>query len=487
VQLVQTHRVNVPLEVPGAILLVSCYELGRPPLGVALAAAFLEDAGFQPAVHDLAAGRLPDERIQAAQLVLISVPMHTALRLGASVAGRVRSTRREAAIVFFGHYALLNAVELKAGGLADAVLGGECEAALVELARAVGRGEAPERAAPKGPVLDKLHFVPPSRGQLAPLSRYAALAVGERRILAGAVEASRGCKHLCRHCPIPPVYGGRFFVVPLSRVLEDVAALAAQGAGHVSFSDPDFLNGPTHALRVAQALHDRYPALSFDFTAKIEHLLDHRRLLPAFRAAGCLFVVSAVESLSDRVLAVLDKGHDRAGVFATHRALKEAGIALRPSLLPFTPWAGLGDFLDLLEVYGGDEIDAIDPVQLSIRLLVPPGSLLESHPEMTPHLLPGEARGYARAWRHPDPRMDALAEAVGSLVAAAARSAELPRRTVARIAELAARHAASGSERAGAADRARAIALRAAHLAREVEVDARRAPRVPRMTEPWFC
>ena len=81
---------------------------------------------------------------------------------------------------------------------------------------------------------------------------------------------------------------------------------------HITFGDPDFFNGPTHALRIVEALHAAHPALTYDVTIKVEHLLQHRDLLPRLRDTGCLFVTSAVESLDDRVLAILDKGHTRA-------------------------------------------------------------------------------------------------------------------------------------------------------------------------------
>ena len=123
----------------------------------------------------------------------------------------------------------------------------------------------------------------------------------------GYLEASRGCNHLCRHCPIPPVYGGRFFVVPQDVVLADARRRVDAGAAHLTLGDPDFLNGPRHAVAVARALHAAFPDVSFDFTAKVEHLLKHRALLPELRALGCAFVVSAAESLSDTVLAHLER------------------------------------------------------------------------------------------------------------------------------------------------------------------------------------
>jgi hypothetical protein len=240
----------------------------------------------------------------------------------------------------------------------------------------------------------------------------------------------------------------------------------AAGATHVTFGDPDFLNGPGHAARVAGALHARFPALTFDFTAKVEHLVDHARLLPALRQAGALFVVSAVESLSERVLAKLDKGHGRDDVLRAFAACRAAGLALRPSLLPFTPWSTLDDYLDLLRTFAAEGwVSGLDPVQLSIRLLVPRGSLLETEPELTAGGYDEE--GLSWRWRHPDPRMDELQRKVARAVEEAAARREPAAETFARV---------------------QALALAAAGRPHEhVRFAADTGKRAPGLSESWFC
>src|SRR4030095_7982832 len=78
--------------------------------------------------------------------------------------------------------------------------------------------------------LVKLAFPVPARHALPTIKKYTHVARDGRRDLTAYVEASRGCKHHCRHCPIPPVYGGRFFVVPLETVLADVRQQGVAGA-----------------------------------------------------------------------------------------------------------------------------------------------------------------------------------------------------------------------------------------------------------------
>jgi radical SAM superfamily enzyme YgiQ (UPF0313 family) len=480
---------------PGAVLLVSCYELGRPPQSVAWALGFLTRAGFAPTVQDLAVESLDVERVRRARFVAISVPMHTALRIGMQVARRVRAINEACTICFFGHYALLHAELLLRPGadeppLADEVLGGEMEEKLVGLARgsAFPTSSAPEQptahataaatptalepttphdtaAVARTPlaaaILERLDFATPSREALPGLDRYAHLVHDGGHALAGHVESSRGCLHHCRHCPIPPVYGGKLFVVPRATVLEDVRNQVRAGARHITFGDADFLNGPTHSLRIAREMHAEFPDLTFDFTAKVEHVLRHRDVVAELGELGALFMVSAVESLSDRVLEILDKGHTRADVFEALSILRDAGIVMRPSLLPFTPWSTYDDFRDLLDFAERENlIEQIDPVQFTIRLLVPKGSLLATHPEMEPHTGAFDERHLTYAWVHPDPQMDALQSELSRLVEEATSRGEDSVETFYRI-----RVAAGSAARA----------------------PRRRHQRPPRLTESWFC
>lgn len=461
---------------PGDILLLSCYELGHQPLGVAWPLGFLEAAGYRPAAQDLAVEKLDPEQVQRAKVIGVCVPMHTALRLGVRAATRIREMNPAARIVFFGMYASLNARVLL-DSVADFVIGGEYERALMDLVEALAAGrsgtDAPgvsTKGRIVGPVLTRLAFTPPSRAGLPALQRYAKLVINGEERLVGSVEASRGCKHVCRHCPIPPVYGGAFFPVPVETVAEDVGRLVALGARHITFGDADFLNGPAHARRVAAAVHDRFPDLTFDFTAKIEHLLKHAGLLAEFAERGGLFVVSAVEAFSDAVLEHLAKGHTAADALAAIRLVRRAGLALRPSLVPFTPWATLDDYVALFDIVESEDlIDAVDPVQYTIRLLVPPGSLLESDPAMVPHLNGLDTAAFTHRWTHPDPRMDRLHAEVSRVVEHAADIGEDPAVTFARLRELARAMRDGRSPRSvtGAADVTR--------------------PRLPRLTEPWFC
>ncbi|MGH9895253.1 MAG: CUAEP/CCAEP-tail radical SAM (seleno)protein, partial [bacterium] len=385
-----------------------------------------------------------------AKVVGISVPMHTALRLGVRIAGLVRRVNPSCRLCFYGLYASINA-EYLLRDTADFVIGGEYETPLVQLMNALEQGhDRPDiegvshRGRLAAPFLSRTPFVfpVPARHSLPPLDRYARLEHHGGRHVAGYVEASRGCLHTCRHCPIVPVYEVRFFVVPQDVVLRDIRRQVEAGAAHITFGDPDFLNGPGHSLRIVRAMHAEFPHVTFDVTAKIEHLLKRRAIFPELAEQGCLFVISAVESFSDTVLAQLAKGHTRADIITALEIVRGAGIALRPSLVAFTPWTTLEDYLDMFDtVEAQDLIDALDLVQYSIRLLIPPGSaLLTGGDEPAPvrrFLGPLDQAGFQYPWTHPDPRMDRLHASVSAAVEEAAKLGEDPRVTFDRLRTLA--------------------------------------------------
>jgi radical SAM superfamily enzyme YgiQ (UPF0313 family) len=457
------------------ILLLSTYELGRQPFGLASPAAWLRRAGLEVIAADLSRDRLSSLPVDRARLVAFYLPMHTATRLALPVIERVASINPGAHLCAYGLYAPLSADTLRAHGV-HTILGPEFEQDLTTLALGSEAGEAGTKVPAYVPAdvpasvrgrLPILPFVVPDRAGLPGLDRYASLqmADGTRRRV-GYTEASRGCKHLCRHCPIVPVYGGQFRVVPTEVTLDDIAAQVERGAEHITFGDPDFFNGPTHARRLIEALAVRFDGLSYDVTIKVEHLRRHTDLLPVLRDTGCLFVTSAVEAVDDHILERLDKGHTRADVVAVVDSMRKAGLALAPTFVAFTPWTTVEGYLDLLETI--DElalVESVSPIQLAIRLLLPEGSRLLELPEIRSLASSLDPAALVHPWRHPDTRVDDLQRRLQQLVG---RSLHQPRAQI--------------------FDEARTMAYDAIGrlpLPRQQPRAARAT--VPYLTEPWYC
>ena len=392
-------------------VLISTYDLGHQPFALASAAPRLQREGALVSCNDIAVEALDREAIAAAGLIAIHLPMHTATRLAMAVLPEIKALNGSAHICFFGLYAPLNADYLFEQG-AGSIIGGEFEGAMARLYSDLRAGVEWKHA----PLIsmDKQVFDVPLRVGLPPLALYATVTpAGDAPRTIGYTEASRGCKHLCRHCPVVPVYGGRFHIVQRDVVLSDIRQLVAAGAQHISFGDPDFFNGIGHALPIVEALHAEHPGLSYDVTIKIEHLLRHADALAHLARTGCISITTAAESVDDAGLEILGKGHTRDDFHRAAALVRQAGICLSPTFIPFTPWATASGYLDLLrDIAALGLVPNVAPVQLAIRLLLPQGSHLLDRSELAPHLRGYDEAALSYRWINPDPAVEALSAEV---------------------------------------------------------------------------
>jgi radical SAM superfamily enzyme YgiQ (UPF0313 family) len=396
------------------VLLISTYELGRQPFGLASPAAWLASGGHEVVCADLCVEMLPEDAVRSAALIALYLPMHTATRLAVRAIDKIRKLNSNAHICCYGLYAPLNESYLRKLGVGT-VLGGEFEPGLIALADQLARGLHPSQTIVS---LDRLQFLTPRRTGLPTLEKYAKLRVNGHAKRAGYTEASRGCKHLCRHCPVVPVYQGAFRIVQPAVVLEDIRQQVAAGAEHITFGDPDFFNGPTHAMRIVEALHREFPGLTFDATIKIEHLRKHGELVPRLKETGCRLVTSAVESVDDAVLEKLEKGHTTADFLEVVRQFRAAGLSLAPTFIPFTPWTTRESYRELLALLLEQDLaDNVAPIQLALRLLIPNGSRLLELEDVRAVVTGFDEPALLHRWRHPDPSVDLLSEEALKLAA----------------------------------------------------------------------
>jgi radical SAM superfamily enzyme YgiQ (UPF0313 family) len=438
------------------VLLVSTYELGHQPLHVASPAAALTSAGHDVRMLDTSVEPWDDVLVDWADAVAFSVPMHTAMRLAQQGAEAARRRRPGLPICFYGLYA-----HVDTGTPVDRVIAGEYETEL--LAWVDGRDASSSEVD-----LRRQRFSLPVRSGLPSLDRYAKLAINDEERVAGYVETSHGCVHRCRHCPVPVVYDGRTRRVPEDVVMDDIAQQVERGARHVTFGDPDFLNRWAHGMKVVELLHQRFPDVTFDVTTKVSHLLRYSSLVPLLAEQGCLFVVSAFECVNDEILRLLDKGHTAADASAVVELLRDSGIEPRPSWLPFLPWTTVEDVIAICDfIVDHDLVGSVDPVQLTIRLLIPEGSLMLTVPELAPYLGPYDPDSLSYTWTAADERTVDLQRRLAALVEERQADGVPGAEIFCDVREL-----AYASAALPAPDRSSVLA---------------RVRDVPRLTEPWFC
>jgi radical SAM superfamily enzyme YgiQ (UPF0313 family) len=450
------------------VVLISTYELGHQPFGLASPAAWLRALDATVTCVDLSLEHLNTERIRTAALVAFYLPMHTATRIAIKAIRVVRRINPAVHLCAYGLYAIANAEYLRNEGIGT-ILGGEFEEALCKLV--VQLSEAGTSSIPvplqTSISLNRQKFLVPDRSGLPALNKYARLSLpnGEFRT-AGYTEATRGCKHQCRHCPIVPVYSGTFRIVQHEVVLEDVRQQVDRGAEHITFGDPDFFNGVGHAIPLVEALHREFAHITYDVTIKIEHLKKNTRWLSVLRDTGCLFITSAVEAVDDRVLDILGKGHTRDDFIEVTATCRRIGLNLAPTFVTFTPWLTLEGYRQLLSLLAElDLVPNVSPIQLAIRLLIPSGSRLLEREEVRQVLGEFDEAGLSYRWVHSDSRVDALQRQVESLVK---------------------KGTSSGLTRAEIFQEVWSVAQEISEFPFESLPRVSRAT-IPYLTEPWYC
>lgn len=460
------------------IVLISTYELGHQPFGLASPAAWLRAAGADVTCLDLAVQALDREAIAKAALIAFYVPMHTATRLAVSFIEPIRKHNPQAHLCFYGLYAPMNETYLRHLGV-ETILGGEFETGLGSLYHRLAMSGSPRSQNPDvqpEPTISwqKQKFMMPDRSTLPTLSKYAFLDLGDDgQRQAGYTEASRGCKHHCRHCPIVPVYAGHFRIVQREVVLADIRQQVAAGARHITFGDPDFLNGPRHALPLLKALHQAFPDLTYDVTIKIEHLLKHANQLSVLKETGCLFITSAVEAVDDAILDILDKGHTRADFIQAVALCREMDILLSPTFVAFNPWITLKGYLDLLKLIADlNLVEHVAPIQYAIRLLIPAQSKLLAVPSVQSLVDPYDEKALVYPWSHFDPRVDALQRDVLHIVQSSEAQNETRTMIFTKIWRLAQQAYAAQTEEP---------------LKFTMNTHKMAARFIPRLSEPWYC
>lgn len=442
------------------ILLVSTYELGHQPIHLASPAAALTRDGHDVVCIDLSVEDADFSVLDGVDAIAFSVPMHTAMRLAITTASSIREVRPAIPIAFYGLYADVGR-ERTLGTVTDAIFCGEYEPSLRSWVASLNGAE-------QSPLvqihLGKSDFVVPKRDLLPGLGEYARLEYDGQTRLVGAVEASHGCRHRCRHCPIPAVYDGRLRVLGEDLVVADIAQLVAEGAEHITFADADFLNAPAYSLSVLRHSHQDFPDLTYDVTVKVEHIINHRDLWEEMASLGVLFVISAFESVDDRTLEILEKGHTVRDMTEAVEILRDAGIYSRPTWLPFLPWTKPGEIAELFQFLDTNDLaGAIDPVQLAIRVLIPEGSLLADHPAMKPHLRSFDPEALTWVWEFEDAGSALLQKELDRIAAEASDCKEDAGDTLSVM-------------------RSIVSDISGVHLGKQTPVGS-----VPRLSESWFC
>jgi radical SAM superfamily enzyme YgiQ (UPF0313 family) len=401
------------------VVVVSTFEGGYQPNTAISAASALRAGGADVDLLDVYVEGPAMERVAGASMVAVSVPLFDSLSAATQIASQIRVANADAPIVFFGQYATINAQRL-AAKYCDYAISGEWEKPIVALSRqvldrrpaelidgVVSRDPSKSYASPH-PFFSKGHVGRPDRGFVPSLRKYPQPHLSRLlryEVVAGGVEATRGCHHRCSYCSVFAAYDGKVVMVDENILVDDVRALVADGMTHLTFTDADFFNAKHHGLRILRRLHAEFPHVTYDMTTRVDHVLEHIELVREAATLGLRIITSALEFPSDEVLRQLDK---EVTVEMTERCiteLKAMGVMLNPTFIMFNPWIGLPDlvrFEDFLERTG--LTDLVDPIQFETRLHLYKGSPLLQNPSVQKLKLTEQEFHFD--WEHDDPAMD---------------------------------------------------------------------------------
>lgn len=406
------------------VVVASTFEGGFQPAAVASALAHLTSNGIEVEGADTWIEPLADEQLAKADLVAISVPLFDSLRGAADLAQRAHRLNPRAHVTFFGQYATVNYRRL-AGPYGDSAIVGEWELPLTALSQRVLGGDRDPRDMPglyRPGMADVAPFIPPrgegaavsrlppARHLLPPLTRYPQPQVetlcGESKVV-GATELTRGCHHRCLYCSVFAAYHGRVILAPDDLIMADVRNMVAAGMTHLTFADAEFLNVVPPALRIVRAIHQEFPQLTMDFTARVDHILESREAVAEMAKLGVRFITSAMEFPSERVLQAVAKEVKLNELDDALGFLEGIGVRANPTFVMFNPWVTFEEILEFTDFVVARKLDRIiDPIQYETRLHLYKGSPLLDDPFIRGLKLTENEFHYE--WSHPDDRVDEL-------------------------------------------------------------------------------
>jgi radical SAM superfamily enzyme YgiQ (UPF0313 family) len=312
--------------------------LGRsdlPPLGLLYLAAALERAGHRVTVFDLnlalrtgrVVRRIARERPDVVGIGTLA-PCQPVVE---DLARRLRPVMAPGALLIAGGADATTRTALyTGGGQFDAVLVGEAERSLVELCAAFPRipripGVIPAGdtgcAPPARIVADDAAF--PAR-HLLPLRRYRGGPAYKRGRYTASIFTHRGCPYRCTFCE-QGVHAGKVRFRSAGSIFAELQQLRRDhGIRDIRFIDDVLISRRSVLWELIELLLDSGERFDWLCTGRID--LADDELLRAMRRAGCYRVEYGIESGSDRILAMTDKGFDVAAAEAAVQRTRAAGI-----------------------------------------------------------------------------------------------------------------------------------------------------------------
>ena len=312
-----------------------------PPMGLSLLAAVLERKGHRVTVVDANALNLKPEgiapHITNADVIGITA-MTPTINAAINIAHHLKQNDSHSTIILGGaHASLLSEETLTTASPIDIVVRGEGEETIIELLQALEEkqpldnipgisyrrnGEVINTPARSTTVdLDSLPFL---AHQLLPWKRYKPYPPYGRALPFTTLITSRGCPYACSFCS-KPVFGNKFRGQSPERVVDEIACYKEKfGIKEVAFHDDIFTLSKRRAHAIADEVMKR--GIKIYWTCETRVNLVDKDLLRHMKQAGCYAIAYGIESASQQILDIFNKGITLEQVEEAVRLSQEVGL-----------------------------------------------------------------------------------------------------------------------------------------------------------------
>lgn len=274
------------------------------------------------------------ETFQKYQPDIIGITVMTPKMASAfTIASLAKQYNRDCSVIAGGPHATLRPDEiLKNSRDVDFVINGEGETVFLELVTALHagnngfsairglsyrRGDDLVHNATRT-FIDDLDCLPfPDREGLLGLDTYTSEDMG---LLMG----SRGCPYRCSYCATQ-IWTRKVRYRSLANILEEIKYVHSRfGTRQFTFKDDSFTVNRKRVMEFCHTLRDADLKINWDCNTRVD-LVDPE-LLKTMKKAGCNSIKVGIESGSERILALMDKGITLERIHEAARLFREAGI-----------------------------------------------------------------------------------------------------------------------------------------------------------------
>jgi anaerobic magnesium-protoporphyrin IX monomethyl ester cyclase len=365
------------------------FGLSVPPLGLASLAGAIH--GHKAILVDGLAQGLGTQEVADiieswdAQVVAVTMDASPYYEFGADLAKKVKSKNKGVTFVAGGHHATFLYPQVLRNGFDYAVLG-EGEETFAELIETLEHREdvmdvkglaflkdkKTYRTDPR-PAVPSLDQLPIPAFDLFKRKLYT-VEIFEEGSHIVTLETSRGCPYNCEFCSVTPMWGHRWRFKSVERILREIQLVKALGYDWVFVVDDNFIvpaNLGDRELLFDEMVAKGLPPLNLIVQIRADLAARNPHVIERAAKAGVRMAFLGMESGSDEVLKMMNKGICTATATRGIRVLRENGILTHGGFIIGAPYESKKQVNKTFEYANQLRMVGLDSAQFSIYTPLP--------------------------------------------------------------------------------------------------------------------